>query len=210
MPLAARSAELKALFTEFQGNQVRHAGGVLATVRFGHYVFGDKAVFAYDVGHAGESTAVTQRVVEQPLYHFVVHRFVAGVDNALQEKIRFLQLVEEERIGLRKLERAEIVAGDGLGTHHVQTGEEPAAAGRFLVGDAFGVHFDGEVRIHTFQVFLVESQFADVVVADGVADSLVSRGVLITLFNLLHHVVADAAFCVLSLCRITESTENKN
>ena len=28
-------------------------------------------------------------LVEQPFHHFIVHRFVAGVDDALQEKIRF-------------------------------------------------------------------------------------------------------------------------
>lgn len=102
------------------------------------------------------------------------------------------------------------MSGDGFGTHHVQTGEEPATAGRFLVGDTFGIHFDRKVRIHTFQVVLVQSQFADVVVADRVADGLVIRSVLVTLLDLLHHVVADAAFHFLRLCGIIESTENKN
>ena len=55
-----------------------------------------------------------------------------------------------------------------------------------------------------------EKMKEDVVVADGVADSLVGRSVCITLLDLLHHGVADASFHFLRLCRIRKSTENKN
>ena len=202
--------ELQTLFAKFQSDQTRHADGVFAAVRFGHHVFGDETVFAYDVRHSGECTAVAQRIAEQPFHHFIVHRLVAGIDDALQEQISLFQLIEKERIGLREFERTQIVFVDGFGTHYVQTGEEPATSGRFLVGDTLGVHFDRKMRIHPLHVVLIQGKLTDVVVADGVPDSLVGRSALITLFDLLHHVSADAAFRVLCLCRIIKGTANKN
>lgn len=100
---------------------------------------------------------------------------------------------------MREFERTQMVFIDGFGTHYVQAGEEPAASGRFLVGDPLGVHFDRKMCIHPLHVVLVQGKLADVVVADGVPDSLVGRSALITLFDLLHHVSADAAFRVLCL-----------
>ena len=75
---------------------------------------------------------------------FIIHRLTAGVDNTLQKEISFLQLIEEERISLREFEGTEVMLGDRFGTHHIQTCEKPATAGRFLIGDTFGRHFDGE------------------------------------------------------------------
>ena len=45
--------ELQTLFAKFQSDQTRHAGCVFAAVRFGHHVFGDETVFAYDVRYSG-------------------------------------------------------------------------------------------------------------------------------------------------------------
>ena len=59
--------------------------------------------------------------------------------------------------------------GDRFDTHHIQTCKKPATTRRFLVGDTFRRHFDRKMRIHAFQIILVESQFTDVVVADIVS-----------------------------------------
>ena len=198
--------ELKPLFTKFQGDQTCHTGGIFTTVGFRHHIFGNKPVFTDNIGYTGKCSTVTQRIAEEPFHHFIIHRLTAGVDNTLQKEISFLQLIEEERISLRKFERTEVMLGDRFGTHHIQTCEKPATAGRFLIGDTFGRHFDGEMCVHPFQVILIESQFTNVVATDSVADSLVSRSVCVTLLDLLHHGVADASFHFLRLCRIRKST----
>lgn len=98
---------------------------------------------------------------------------------------------------MREFERTQMVFIDGFGTHYVQTGEEPAASGRFLVGDPLGVHFDRKMCIHPLHVVLVQGKLADVVVADGVPDSLVGRSTLITLFVCCIMSVLMPAFRVL-------------
>ena len=200
--MRGKITELKPLFTKFQGDQTCHTGGIFTTVGFRHHIFGNKPVFTDNIGYTGECSTVTQRITEEPFHHFIIHRLTAGVDNTLQKEISFLQLIEEERISLREFEGTEVMLGDRFGTHHIQTCKKPATTRRFLVGDTFRRHFDRKMRIHAFQIILVESQFTDVVVADGVADSLVGGSVCITLLDLLHHGVADATFQFLRLCRI--------
>ncbi len=147
-------------------------------------------------------------MLEEPFYSLVGQGTLGCVDNALQEKIGLLQLVPKEGIDFGKLERLETVFGKGLGTHHVEPGEQPATAGRLLVGDASGLYLDGEVGIHTLHVLLVECQSADVVTAYGIAESLVGSRALITLLDLSKHFGADAAFSFLCLHREQCGTQN--
>ena len=127
--LSSHIAKLNPLFAKLQGDQTGHAGSIFTTVRFRHYIFGYKTIFTYNVGYPGESSTVTQRITEKPFHHFVVHRFVTGVDDTLQEKVRFLQLVEEKRISLRELKRTQMILVNRFGTHHVQPRKEPATSG---------------------------------------------------------------------------------
>jgi hypothetical protein len=63
---------------------------------------------------------------EQPLYCAIVNRVLACIDDTLQEKVRLLQLVEEEVVYLSEFESAEVLASNHLCTHHVATCKEPA------------------------------------------------------------------------------------
>ena len=194
LALSPHFAEPQGVFFELQADEFGHLRGVVAAVRLGHGFLGHEAVFAHDVGHSGEGAPVAQGVFEEPLHGLVLHPAAARVDDALQEEVGFLQLVPEEGVYLRELEGAESVPGQGLGAHHVQPREEPAAPGGLLVGDALGVDADGEVRVHLLQVVLVQGEGADAVVAYGVAQSPVGGRALVALADLFQHVGRDAAF----------------
>ena len=147
-------------------------------------------------------------MLEEPFYGLISQGTLGGVDDALQEEVCLLQLVPEERIDFGELKRLETVFGKGLGPHHVEPGEQPATAGRLLVGDASGLYLDGEVGIHALHILLVEYQFTDVIIAYGIAESLVGSRALITLLDLPKHFGADAAFSFLCLHRKQCGTQN--
>ena len=54
-------------------------------------------------------SAVSDRVAEEPVHFTVVETLVLGVDDALEEEIGFLQLVEEEDIVLGESEVAQVI-----------------------------------------------------------------------------------------------------
>ena len=138
-------------------------------------------------------------MLEKPFYGFIVQGFVTGINDALQKEVCLLQLVPEKRINFREFKRLETVFTDGFGTHHIQSCEKPATTGWFLVGDAFRIYFYGEMSIHSGQILLVEGKFADVIVANGITQSFVGTGSLVTLFDLVQHRIADTAFPILRL-----------
>ena len=84
---------------------------------------------------------------EEPVHGAVVEGFAPGVDHGLQEEVRLLELVVEEAVVLAELEVAEVEALDGRCAKHIETREEPAAAGGFLVGAAHCLYFVGEVGV---------------------------------------------------------------
>ena len=77
-----------------------------------------------------------------------------------------------------------------------------------MIGDAFGVHLDGEMGVHVLHILLIERQFADVIIANGIAQRLVGRRASITLLNPAEHGGAYPALAVLRLHRQQRGAEN--
>ena len=90
---------------------------------------------------AGELSAVSDRILEQPFHHFVVDRLFPCINDSLQEKVCFFKLVPEEVVVLREFEFRQVILGDDLRTNNIQSCKQPATAGGFLVRDPFTVHF---------------------------------------------------------------------
>ena len=192
-PVRGKFAQLQAEFFQLKADQVGHARRVVAAVGLDHHFRRDDAILHEQVGDAGELPAVAEGVLEEPLHHLVVHRLLARVDDALQEEVRFLQLVPEEGVVLGELELTHVVLRDRLGPQDVQPGEEPAAARRLLVGDALALDLVGEVGVVIVQALAVDGQRVDVVVAERVADRPVGGRLLVRLLELLQHLGRDPA-----------------
>ena len=101
--------------------------------------------------------------------------------------------LSEEGISLGKLQSGKVITCNGLGTHHVQAREEPATPGGLLVGDAFGLHPDGKMRVDAFLFVQVERELADVIAGNRIADSLVGGRLLVRLLDFLQHLLMDTA-----------------
>ena len=114
-------------------------------------------------------------MLEEPVHFPVVERQVLRVDDRLEEEVGFLQLVIEEEIVLRKGESVQIVLLDHLGAEHVQSGEEPAAAGGFLVGASLGFYDVGKMKVHLLAGG-VGGQGVDGRSIEGVAEGLIGCG----------------------------------
>ena len=147
-------------------------------------------------------------MLKEPLNCFVAHRALAGVNDTLQEEVGFLQLIPKERIDFGELKRWEIVLGKCLGTHYVQSRKQPATSGGLLVCDTLGIDFNGEMCIHARQIVLIECQFADIIVANSIAECFIRSCSLVTLLDLFKHTRANAPFSILCLQRKQCSTEN--
>ena len=137
LSFSSHFSQFQSEFLQLQANQRRHVRGVFTAVCFRHSFFRHETVFRHDVGYSRKGTSVAQWMLEQPFHCLVVHRFTSRFNNSLQEQIGFFQLVPEERIYLRELQSWQVIACNGLGTHHVQSRKQPATARRLLVGDAF-------------------------------------------------------------------------
>ena len=98
---------------------------------------------------------VTHGILEEPLHHLVVERFLTGVDDTLQKEVSLFQLIPEEAVILRELELAHAILGDGAGTEHIQPREEPAAARGALVRDTLALYLIGEVGIEVVEALAV-------------------------------------------------------
>ena len=196
---SSKVTQLQAVFFQFQRNQICHTRSIITAIGFRHSFLRYQTIFTDNVGNSRKCSTITQRMLKKPFHCFVAHRFFTGVDNTLQEKIGFLQLIPEERVNLRKFKRLKIIFGNSLGTHHVQSGEEPATSGRLLICNSFGVYLHGKMSIHSCQILLIQCKFTNVIVSDGITKSLIGSGALIALFNLVQHRFADSPFSVLCL-----------
>ena len=106
-------------------------------------------------------------------------------------------MVPKEGVDLREPELAHIIFRDGLGAKHVQPRKQPAAARRFLVGDALAVHLVREIGVEVVLAVDVHRQSVDIVARDGVVESFVRWRCLIRLLDLLQHFLGDASASVL-------------
>ena len=92
--------QLKTELAQLCCEQCRECASVVACVALLHHALGYDTVLCNVVGHAGECTAIAEWVVEQPVDSAVIVWLLACVDYALEEQVRFLQLVIEEVVYL--------------------------------------------------------------------------------------------------------------
>ncbi len=143
-------------------------------------------------------------MAEKPVHCLVVHRAFSEVDDALEEQIGFLKLVEEEIVVLRQLEFRHPFLSHDLGAEHVESGEQPASSGTVLVGDSLTFHPVGEMSVETVFCVRIRGEFVDVVSAQSVADSFFRRRKIHPGFHPFEHLrsYTSVLFCV--SCRIRE------
>ncbi len=112
---------------------------------FGHRRERDDSVFGDEGGEVVPPAAVFHGglVNDFPIAIHELH--VAEFDDGFEVEIGFFQLVPELEVGGGELEGLHVVIADHLGSHHVEAGEDPAAAGAFLIEDAFGADAVAEV-----------------------------------------------------------------
>ena len=173
-------AEAQAVLAEFQGELGAHLGGAVGVHALREHLGRNHAVFHDEVGDAGELSAVTDGVGEEPVHFPVVVRKVLRVDDALQEQVGLLQLVPEEVVVLGKDDRAHVVLVDHLGADDVEAREQPAAAGGELVRAALGLHHVGEAGVHG-DVVRIQGQGVDRGGVEGVAEGFVRSRPFISL-----------------------------
>ena len=150
--------------------QVSHeVAGAVAVVCLGHHVLWHETILRHQVCHACVCASVAQRVLKQPRHNLVVKRLFARVDDALQEKIAFLQLVVEEEINLAKEEILHAKRLHGTIAQHICSCEEPAASALLLVADAGALNFYAEMRVRRLCVLLIQCNRLDAAAAYGVA-----------------------------------------
>ena len=166
---------------------------MLAAVGLGHRFLRHKAILTHHIGYTRKGASIAQGMLEEPLYGAAFQGLATGINHALQEEVGLLELIEEEGIDLRKLAGGEVVLGNGLGTHDVETGEEPATTRGLLVGDTTGVDPHAEVGIHGLTILLVDGQGAQIRCTHSVAQGFVGRSGLIGRTNLLHHLRRDGS-----------------
>ena len=193
-------AQTEAVLPQLVRDLGAHLGGVVGDHALREHLGRNDAVLHDEVRHAGELAAVPDRVGEEPVDGAVVVRKVLGVDDALQEQVRLLQLVIEEHIVLGQDNRAHVELVDHLGTHHVEAGEQPAAAGGELVGAALGLHHVGEAGVHR-DVVRVQGQGVDGRGVEGVAEGLVGGRPFVSLADFTEELGVDAALLVLGVER---------
>ena len=191
-------AKAQAVLAELGGDLRAHSGGIVGGKGLGHDLGGDQAILRDEVRYAGELAAVTDRVREEPVDLPVVSRQGAGVDDALEEEVRLLELVIEEDVVLREGEASEVVLGDHLAAENVQPGEKPAAAGGLLVRAAIGLDLVGEMGVDHREVLRGGGERRDGGGVQGVAKGLVGRVALVALpADLLQEFGGNAALGIL-------------
>ena len=144
------------------------------------------------LGHAGVGAAVGERVLEEPAHHFAVNGLFAGVNNALQEEVALLELVEEEEVALAEYEilRAELLHCPA--PQHIKSCKEPATAATLLVGNACVLNLNVEVLVLGTSILLIDGHLRDADIADSIAERLLGWRTGIAALELLEHLGCDA------------------
>ena len=185
-------AQAQTVLAELESELGAHLGSAVGVHALREHLGRNHAVFHDEVGDAGKLSAVTDGVREEPVHFPVVVREILRVDDALQEQVRLLQLVVEEDIVLREDHRAHVELVDHLGTQHVQSREQPAAAGGELVRAALGLHHVGEAGVHR-DVVRIQGQRVDGGGIQGIAERLVGGRAFVALGNFAEDAFGESA-----------------
>ena len=173
-------AQLESKFAKFLLDDGSDTRGVVGIESLGHHFGRHNTILGYEVGHSGIGTAIAQGMLHEPLHHLVGERTFASVDDALQEEVGLLQLVPKERVPLGKLARRPPMTGHSLGTQHIESREEPATAGRLLVGDTTRLHAVAEMSVKpATEILLAEGKGAHIIGRNGIHQRTVGRRTLI-------------------------------
>ncbi len=154
-------AKPQTVLAEFEFENHRHLGGVVAAECLRHSLGRHDSILCHKVRDSGELPAVAKRVAEKPVHLTVVVRKVPRVNYSLKEEVCLFELVVEENIVLRKLELGKVVGVYHLGSEDIKPGEKPASSGRFLVGDALGLHPVGKMGVNHSGVLAVYGESCD-------------------------------------------------
>ena len=125
--LLGHVAQLQTVFTQFRSNERTGLRRVIAGVGLRHHLGRHESVFVDQIGYATEGAAIADGRLEEELHTRIVDRLFACIDTALQHKVRLLQLIPEEEVGLRELHLNGVALFGIVGTQHIQTTEHPAA-----------------------------------------------------------------------------------
>ena len=116
-------------------------------------------------------------------------------------------MVVEGAETLRELEISESLFGNHLGTHDVESGEEPAPSARLLVGDALRGRFVAEVEVGVCRVDGFSGYGIDAVGSECIAECHVLAGQCIFFGDALHH-VGGKGLCGSRKRRSEQESEN--
>ena len=166
--------------------------GAVANVGFWHDVGRNHAVLRSEVSHTGVSAAVGERMLEKPAHHLAIDGLFACVNDALQEEVALLELIEEEEVALTedKVLRVELLHRPA--PQHIKSRKEPATTTALLVGNACVLNLDAEVLVLGTCILLIDGHLCDADIADSIAERLLGWRTGIAALELLEHLGCDA------------------
>ena len=127
-------------------------------------------------------------MAEEELHPWVVHRLIGTVDDALQHKIGFLQLVPEEEIGVRELHfLLALMCLREVAAQYIQAAEHPATSRTFLVMNVLRGCQHREMVVKANLSPVVLGQVVNRVRRNGISQGLFGHGRGLRLLNLLQH-----------------------
>ena len=156
-------------------DQAVHVSGVAALESLLHGSFRDDTVLLNDIDEHVPLAAVADARIEQENHEPVGERSVRKRDHGFIEEVDLFELVPEGCIVLRELELLKIQVIRDLLAEDVEGCEDPAAAAGFLIGDAHGRDFYGELELGLIEPSVRESNVFDVVFCEGVGHCTVQR-----------------------------------
>ena len=189
--------QLQAKLLQLQPYQIGYLPRIFAAVCFGHYRSRHNPILPNNVGNARKLAAVTDRMLKEPLYHLIFHRLLACINDALQEQVRFLQLVIKETIILGKLHFIQAVLRHHLRTKHIQACKQPAAPGLLLVGNAMGNDTVREIRVKVSQTFMILCQNRNTRSCHRIINCLIRSRMFITAFYFFQYIRSNPSLLCL-------------
>ena len=120
--------------------------GARRVCRLGHGLFGAHTVLFDEALKHVPLSAIAHGVGQQIAHQTTIQRLVGGVDDILQEPVAFLELIEEQRVGLRKLKGLQVEVLHDANAEGVERRKHPATTTSLLVG-AFTL-LDLDVKDH--------------------------------------------------------------
>ncbi len=109
-----------------------------------------QAIFLHQISNHIPLTTITHRLRQQPLHQPPLQILMRRIDDLLQEVVRFLKLIPEEKIRLTELEFLQLVLPHESYAKDIGGGEEPTSPGSSLVGD--GSTFERDLDVEGLRV----------------------------------------------------------